>query len=140
VKLVLAKKIMLKKPKGMTVQRKVISSWTVARPVIRIDNLKFQCFKIREVNHEPFSRGGPCWVDDRCGGVNVGVGISMPGPQFQWSIDLGLRHLFSQGLEICGAPLSCCGRDRLPYCLLSVRPFAAFTVGEPVGDGLTPRA
>jgi hypothetical protein len=35
----------------------------------------------RRFNYEAFFRRHPCWVDDRCGGLNVGVGISVSGPQ-----------------------------------------------------------
>jgi hypothetical protein len=73
-------------------------------PLIRIDNhLEFSGALNRKVNYEPFSCGGPCWVDDRCNALNVGVGISMPGPQCQWSIGLGLGHLFEQGPVVCNA-------------------------------------
>ena len=37
--------------------------------------------KIKEGNHEPFSRSDVCWGDNRRGGINVGVGIALPGPQ-----------------------------------------------------------
>jgi hypothetical protein len=38
--------------------------------------------QIREVNDEPFFCSGPCRVDDRGNSLNVGVGISVRGPQF----------------------------------------------------------
>lgn len=35
-----------------------------------------------EVDYEPFRYSRPYWVDDRCDGLNVGIGISVSGPQF----------------------------------------------------------
>jgi len=30
-------------------------------------------------SHEPFSHSDVCWGDDRCSGLNVGVGMALPG-------------------------------------------------------------
>ena len=76
--------------------------------------------KIMEVNDEASFGSHPYWVDGGRNSFDVGVGISMPSPQCQRSIDLGLWHLFQPGAEICTAPLSRGGRRRLSYRLLSV--------------------
>jgi hypothetical protein len=37
---------------------------------------------VREVEYEAFSRSRYCRFDDRRGGFNAGIGISVSGPQF----------------------------------------------------------
>jgi hypothetical protein len=54
-------------------------------------------------NYEPFFRSSPRGHDDRCNGHNVGIGISLPGPQSQWSVGLGLWRLPWQGAGNCHA-------------------------------------
>jgi hypothetical protein len=58
--------------------------------------------------------------DDHSNAVNVGIGISLCGPQRQWSIGLGQSHPSFQGPERCNARLYRRGR-KSPGALLSYR-------------------
>ena len=49
--------------------------------------------ELEGANHEASYRCYSCWVDGRCIALNVGVGISLFGPQFEWCEYLGLWHL-----------------------------------------------
>ena len=55
----------------------VRSSTVVAAP--SHDKLGF-VHKIREGDHEPVFRSGHYWVGDRRSGLNVGIGMALPGP------------------------------------------------------------
>jgi hypothetical protein len=72
----------------------------------------------REHNDGPITGSRASWLDDRCIGFNVGVGVSVPGARCKRREYLGLWHLLRQCLAICPAPLPPRRRCRLPHRLL----------------------
>ena len=47
-----------------------------------------------------FVIAGLGWLDDSRNILDVGVGVPVPGPWSEWSIDVGLWHLLFQSPEI----------------------------------------
>ena len=74
----------------------------------------------REVNHEPIFRGRRHRAGNRFRGVNVCIGISLRGPQWQWSNGLGQPAPACQGSGRRHARMHRRGR-KSPRALLSHR-------------------
>ena len=75
-----------------------VASLTSASPSITLLGLAFySVIAQREGNYEAFYCSRHSWIDGRRNGFNIGVGISMPGPQFEWSTRLGAMASFLKG-------------------------------------------